>query len=198
MGKDYNIQDFAYNGKYSKYFWDASINANASIVNGLANCTTFAYGLAKMWGLGAPVKRISDAKNWHKNVSDDWEVLDYAKENVRHGDILEWESNHVAVAEDNNYVHASWYTGEHGAAYYDGVYDTRNNIHSLQELSNFMIENYPYRFYHYVTISQENKSVGGVEPRYILRKKNSDTDIEKIKKSIDEINAALISIKEAL
>lgn len=194
MVKDYELKDLTINGKYSKYFWDSAINPNASIVNGLSNCTTLCYGLALLKGLGAPVKQIRDAKNWHKNISDDWEVLDYSRDILREGDIVEWSENHVAIMEDKNTVSASWYTGINGKSTIDGHYDTREGINSLQELSDMMSTSWPYRFYHRVSIEQECKGVGGGNPKYILRKKdNSDID-----EKLDEIIELIREIQEVI
>lgn len=196
MVKDFKIDTVKYGGKYSKYFWDLTVNPNATLANCLANCTTAVYGMCLACGLGAPVTRISDARNWHKNLASDWEALTYSRDAVREGDIIEWDTNHVALVKDRNTIYASWYTGDHGKAYYDGGYDKRS-FSSLQETSNWMVENYPYRFFHEASIEQEIRSLGDEQPTLILRKKSSG-DYTEIKKALTEIEASIEKIKEAL
>ena len=197
MVKDFNIETVSINGKYSKFFWDYDVNKNATLANCLANCTTFVYGACIAAGLGAPVSAIRDAKNWHKNLSSDWEAIEYSREIVRDGDIIEWAVNHVALALDKTTIAASWYTGMHGKAYYDGKYDTRD-FSTLQETNDWMISNYPYRFCHQCSLEQEIKSLGDAQPTYILRRKNSSGDYKEIKNALTEIEKSIEKIKEAL
>lgn len=196
MVKDFNIDTVAIDGKYSKFFWDYNINKNATIANALANCTTLVYGACIAAGLGAPVSTIRDARNWHKNLTENWEVIPYSRKSVKENDILEWTTNHVAIAIDGNNVTASWYTGMNGKAY-DGEEYSKRDFSSLKDLSNWMKENYPYRFCHTCTVEQEIKSLGNVEPAYILRRKSSGGNKE-IKEALDEISKAIEKIKEAV
>lgn len=197
MVKDFNLDTVAIDGKYSKYFWDYDFNKNATLANCLANCTTLAYGVCLAAGLGAPVTVIRDAKNWHKNLSSDWEAIEYSREIVREGDIVEWAVNHVAVALDRNNVVASWYTGMNGKAY-DGDSYSKRDFSSLQETNDWMIKNYPYRFCHQCSIEQEIKSLGDAQPTWILRKKGASGDYKEIKEALTKIEKSLEKIKEAL
>lgn len=191
----YNSEALQYGGQFNKYFWDPKVNPNASVVNGLSNCTTLTYGLCLLRGLGAPVTRIGDGGNWHNLLSSDWECYAYRKEDVKKNDILEWDG-HVALVDDiemgEPYVHCSWYTGQHGVSRYDGKWDTRP-YSSMKELSDAMQE-WPYRFYHYVSVTKENSGVRG-EPKYILRKKGSSGDV---KEKLDEIIRLIEEIKEEI
>lgn len=174
----HSTQDFIYHGIFDNFFWNKELNPNATVPNGLANCTTMAYGLTIMEAIGdvdafRPVSRIASAMYWHKYLINGWTFIPYDREKVNVGDIIEWVDHcHVAkvIARngDKMIVGSSFYTGEHGKAYYDGGYDTRS-FSSLEELSDFMYENYPWRFYHEQTIEDESRSVGG-EPQYILVK----------------------------
>lgn len=190
MAKGYNSDDLKIDGKYGKYFWDRTINPNASVQNGLSNCTTLTYGLCKLRGLGAPVSTIRNAGNWYKNLNADWEYMPYDRTELRKNDIVEW-SNHVVLMEDHDYCHCSWYTGCHGKSVYEGSWDTRP-YNSLEELCSAM-QAWPYRFYHYTTIEQEIKGAGS-EPLRILRKKEHSD----ITKQLDEIIALIEEIKEEL
>lgn len=171
MGK-YSIEDFAFNGKYHNYCWNYSYNPNATIENGLANCTTMAIAFSYIHNLPYPVTRIGSASVWHRLLTNGWTYKPYGSVQIKKGDILEWVGNvHVAtvidIKEGEPYLGCSWYTGEHGVATIDGKYDTRDSIHSLEQLSDFMVSNYPYRFYHEATIYDESNLVGGL-PDYVL------------------------------
>ena len=168
----YSLNDLSYSGKYSRYFWDKNYNPNADITNGLANCTTFVFGdCIRESEYLRPVSVIKSASVWDKYLINGWECRDFDKTQLKVGDILQWVNKcHVArVADIINgtvFVSASWYTGEHGKSIYNGKYDTRNSIHSLEELSDFMIRNYPTRFYHYWTLEEEMQGVGGTPEHY--------------------------------
>lgn len=163
-----------YNGSAHKYYWDIDNNIEATITAGLADCTTYVRGRAMEIGLPCPMNQKGDASTWHNKLINNWKYFKYSKNDVQPGDIIEWSNgnNHVAFVEDVKdnkiYVSASWYTGENGKSYIDGKYDKRTSIKSLQELSDLMIKKWPYRFFHYCTIEEENKGVGG-EPTYIIR-----------------------------
>lgn len=171
-------EDFVYNGIYHNYFWNKQYNPNATVDNGLANCTTMAYGLCLMEAIGSiesarPVSRIVSANNWHKVLINGWSFIPFDKSKIHVGDILEWvDGCHVAKVidktDDTFIVGSSFYTGEHGVAYYNGTYDTRP-FKDLQELSRFMIENYPFRLYHECTIEEEIQYIKKL-PTYILVK----------------------------
>ena len=190
--KDFNENNIKYNGYFHQFFWDKGVNPNATIENGLANCTTFVYGVCKAIGLGAPVSRIVDARNWHKYLNSGWIAIPYDRAAVRENDIIEWDANHVGIAESRDRIASSWYTGMHGKAYFDGKYDTRS-FSSLKEMSEWMVANYHYRFFHKVSIEQEIKSIGA-EPTWILRKETGGEIPEKL----DEIISLIEEIKEVL
>lgn len=169
MGK-FNIEDFSFGGRFHDYCWNPSYNPNATIENGLANCTTMSFAFSLILHFPTPVKRIVSAGNWHRVLDNDYTYYPYGTCQIKVGDILEW-SDHVAtvieIKEGEPIVGSSWYTGEHGKSIYDGKYDTRN-FSSLKELSDFMIQNYPYRFYHECSLYDESNMVGGL-PLYVLK-----------------------------
>lgn len=166
--RELSIQSIRYGGEYSAFFW-SELNPNATIENGLANCTTFVYGDCLIDGF-KPVSIIKSASDWHTVFNG--EILSYKPENVRVGDIIEWKRKcHVArvfkIENGKIYVRGSFYTGMHGKSIYEGEYDTRN-FSSLKEMSDWFVNNYPYRFYHEADIEKESLWVGGT-PDYILR-----------------------------
>jgi hypothetical protein len=166
-----NIDDLRYGAKYHDYFWNTEYNPNATVRNGLANCTTLVVGLTYAFELPYPVSSIPNANNFHANLINGWKYTNFDKSKLKVGDIIEWTSNcHVCTVADIIdgviYVHSSWYTGEHGRSTWDGKFDTRYSIHSLKELSDFMFNNYPYRTYHYTDLDTECQQVGG-DPQYI-------------------------------
>ena len=157
----YTIDEIKFGGRYHPFFW-GDMNPNATISNGIANCTTFTYGdcLVDGW---TPVSRIVNANNWHSVANG--EVIPFDITLVEEGDVLEWVSGcHVAkvdrIENGKIYLNCSWYTGVHGVAVYNGSWDTRP-FSSLQELSDFMFANYPTRAYHNWNFEQECKGVGG-------------------------------------
>lgn len=177
-----NRIDFTYNGKYSLFFWDKNFNKNADIENGLANCTTMAIGLCLLENNPYPVSRIASASRWHEVLINDWKCIPFDYSQVKVGDIIQWVSKgHVCkvsrISDGRIYIRGSYYTGEHGVAYYNGGYDTRH-FNSLEELSNFMYNNYPERFYHEWTLDKEIQYVGG-EPEHILVLPNTLIPVEK-------------------
>lgn len=153
----------------NKYYWQLLINPNATVQNGLANCTTFVYGAIKEDGHLPPVVQIVNANKWHENLTNGWMLKQYDESILDVGDVIQWVSKcHVAVVSDKDKnISGSYYTGEHGKAYYDGKFDTRN-FNSLEELSHFMIMNYPKRFFHHWSIETESEWVGG-DPEHILK-----------------------------
>lgn len=167
----YKLEDFAYGGKYHDYCWNVLYNPNATVENGLANCTTMAVALSYVTKKPYPVTRIVSASNWHKVLTNGWTAKPYGSCEIKVGDIIEWDEHvHVAtviaIQEGEPLLGCSWYTGEHGVAVYDGTYDTRH-FYSLKELSDFMVSKYPYRFYHECTLYDESNRVGGL-PDYVL------------------------------
>ena len=168
----YNINDFRIDGKFSDWFWNTQYNPNATIGNGLANCTTMAVGFTYINNLPYPVSSIPNASSFHTRLINGWTYTKFDRSKAKVGDIIEWTSNcHVCTIADIKdgviYVHSSWYTGEHGRSVWNGHFDTRYSINSLQELSDFMCNNYPYRTYHYTDLDTECNEVGG-EPQYLL------------------------------
>lgn len=170
----YTRNGIEYGGTYSQYYWNSSINPNATFQLCLANCTTYAYGRVKEEGLPAPVTRIRDADLWHTvvNTSAGWSLLSYTQGMTLYpGDIVEWAAMHVAVVETtgtNPTVSGSWYTDDNGTAY--GTRSTSVMGSTLQSVSNWMIANYPYRFFHSNTLTTENSNAGGGPyPVYVLR-----------------------------
>lgn len=169
----YTVNDLAYNGKYHKQFWDKAFNPNADIENGLANCTTAVIGFCLVENDPYPVSMIKTASKWDEVLINDWKEIPFDPETVRIGDIIQWkEKCHVAKVADiidgKIYINGSFYTGDHGKAYYDNDYDSRS-FKSLAELSDFMIRNYPERFYHFWSLEKESSLVGGSPEKIFVR-----------------------------
>lgn len=164
----YSLNDLKYGGKCHAFFW-GDLNPNATISNGLANCTTLAYGDCMLDGW-QPVSKIVNANKWHNYALGT--VLPFDRNSIQKGDVLEWINGcHVAKVdsvEDGIMLNCSWYTGEHGVAVWNGSFDTRH-FESLQQMSDFFITNYPTRFYHYWSLDDECRGVGD-EPQYIIRR----------------------------
>lgn len=185
-----SIKGLEYGGKYYKYFWDLGVNPLATIENCLPNCTAFVIGDILNDGLPIPVSRIGNANTWHLNLTNGWTLKEFEADKVQVGDILEWTKGcHVARVskiEDNKiYISGSFYTGIHGKAMYDGGFDTRDGLNSLKEVSDFMLTNYPTRFFHFWELENENSWVGDT-PRYILRQPQN---VEPVKRdeSVNQI-----------
>lgn len=167
-----------YGGSASSYYW-SSANPGATYSNCLANCTTLAYGRVLEEGCRAPVSSFIDAGNWHTVVANGWIAHSYSNyvSNIKPGDIIEWPG-HVAVVETVSgstiYCSSSLYTGDHGRAYWppdSSTYDTRSPSvmgSTLQDVSNWMIANYAWRFYEYVDSNTITNVRLGVQPTYIL------------------------------
>jgi len=167
----YQINDFAWNGKYHDYCWNRDYNPNATISNCLANCTTLAVAFSYILGTPYPVSTIRSASAWHNYLTNGWTYKNYDGD-VKVGDIIQWVSHcHVATVigfqDGEPLLACSWYTGEHGKSSWGGGYDPRDQFHTLQEVSDFMVNNYPYRFYHEATLAKEAEGSGGM-PEHIL------------------------------
>lgn len=168
----YQLKDFAYGGKYHDYAWNPKYNPNARITDCLANCTTLAVAFSYIHNLPYPVSYIASASNWHKVLTNGWEAKPLGSVKPKVGDIIQWvEHCHVAtvIAIDDGIpiLGCSWYTGEHGKSVINKKPDPRDQFSSMQEVSDFMIANYPFRFYHEVPISDEASMNGGM-PENIL------------------------------
>ena len=191
----FNISDLTITGTYSPCFWDKSLNPNATITDGLANCTTLTYGLTILYNRPLPVSRIVSAGQWHNYLINNWTCKKFDKSILKVGDIIEWSKYcHVATVDkivgDKVYLHCSWYTGENGKSTEGKDYATREHIKTLQELSDIMSTKYSYRFYHYCTLEEESEMVKG-EPEYIL-----SMPLERVFKPVGEdktVNQVFIS-----
>lgn len=166
------------------YYWDIKVNPGASVANGLPDCTTFAYGCVLENGQLPPVYRFGSAGSWHTFLTNGWIAVPYKeyRENIKEGDIIEWsKGNHVAVVSSvlrGIKVSGSFYTGIHGKAYYDGKYDTREGINSLQQLGDYFYNKYQYRFFHNTTVEEESKWCG-YDPDYVLVSPTLIAPVEK-------------------
>lgn len=169
---EYKLEELVYGGRYHEQFWNEKNNPNATLPNALPNCTTAVYGFCLAENHPVPVAPITNASTWHKHLINGYKAIPFDRTKVKEGDIVEWaEKCHVAkvsgIKDGIIYVNASFYTGEHGRAVYNGAFDTRDVFTSKQELSDFMSEKYPTRFYHNWTLDKESSAVGG-EPDFIL------------------------------
>ncbi len=169
----YNIQDLGWYGKYHDCFFDPKKNPSAYKTICIANCTGGVLGYCLIEGDPFPVTELRNANVWHNYINKGhYSLTTYAKSKLKKGDVIEWANKcHVVkvadVIDGQVYVHSSWYTGEHGKSVYNGGFDTRNSFNSMEEWANWCLKNYPYRYYHYCTIEEEIKGVGGT-PEYIL------------------------------
>ena len=189
----FTLDEIKYGGKYHPFFWE-DMNPYASIQNGLGNCTNMTYGDCLIDGW-TPITKAPNANNWHLYANG--EVIPFDISLVKVGDVIEWvEGCHVARVDEiingMPYLNCSWYTGIHGVAKYDGEWDKRP-FTSMQQLSDFMVNNYPTRMYHHWSLERENSGVGA-SPRYIIRRPNvikadgEDKAIDQIKVLTNEQN----------
>ena len=174
----------------NKYYWDINLNPYASILNGLADCTCYTYGAVIEEGHRPVVSRVCNADNFHKYLINGWSYIDYDESKLEKGDIIEWSKKcHVAVFDGNN-ISGSFYTGMHGRAYYDGKFDARS-FSSLKEMSDWMIANYPTRFFHNWSIDKESSWVGS-KPDLILKHPlysvSENKSVDQIYVSADDMN----------
>lgn len=168
-----------YGGSAHIYYWDPSRNPGASYENCMANCTTYAYGRILEAGDPAPISGWYSAAAWHGNLINGWTYEAFDVNNCRVGDLVEWytsDRNHVAVIEyitaTTIYVSQSYYTGDHGQSYWQGDFDTRTAAvmgSTMQSVSNWMIANYPNRFFAYGAVTDAYNAM----PDLILRNPNS-------------------------
>ena len=192
----YTINDLIYGGKYTDQFWNKSYNPNADIENGLANCTTFVIGACLVEGDPYPVSYIAPASRWDEVLINDWYSVPFDANKVKSGDIIEWKDKcHVAKVSDVRdgviYVNASYYTGEHGVAYYHGSYDTRS-FKTLKEMSAWMVANYPERFYHNWSLEKESRMVGGSPDKILVRPQTVKTvEIDPTKNQVETTDNTL-------
>lgn len=135
-----NRSGIEYGGSSHNYFWNRNYNPNATSENCLANCTTYAYGRILEAGDLAPVSVIRNANLWHTVLTNGWTAIPFNPADCEPGDLLEWSgnNNHVAVVE---YING---TTVH---YSQSSYTNRNTSWSLQAISDWMIANYPNRFF---------------------------------------------------
>jgi len=193
---EYKIDDLVYGAKYHDSFWSTK-NIFVSISNCLANCTCMVYGDCLATDTPVPIARSCNANNFHNNLANGWSCIDFDLSKIAVGDIIEWTNGcHVArvskIVDGVVYVNASWYTGIHGVAVYDGHWDTRP-FNSLEEVSDFMSTHYPTRFYHCWDLDREIKGIG-YQPRYILKQPNmiaadgEDKSVDQIYVSTNEQN----------
>ena len=180
-----NRNGLEYGGTAHDYYWNVTYNPDARYSTCLADCTCLAYGRPLEEGCRPPVTSTStnplpDALNWHARLTNGWTAEDYDTylPNIKPGDIIEFQSgNHAIVVErvigSNVYCSSSLYTGNNGSAYGpDGKYSKRTSDvmgSTLQDVSNWMITNYPDRFYYYGTVTQiKNKWTNIGDPDYVL------------------------------
>lgn len=181
---DLTIDKIKYGGLYHYFFWDPAFNPLATIENCLANCTCFILGDCGVTGTARPVSKAVGASHWHEYVANDWKATPFESSKIKVGDIIEWDNNpHVArvfkIENGIPWVRGSFYTGENGVSILsDGNYDSRTSFGSLEEVSDFMIKNYPSRFYHEWPLDKESRKVGS-DPNYILVMPNTINPVER-------------------
>ena len=184
-----NRYGIEYGGTAHDYYWNISYNPDARFSSCLADCTCLAYGRCLEEGCRGPVPYSSEwslpsASSWHSRLTNGWIAKTYSVyyASAKPGDIVEWSSgNHVAVIEAVSggtlYVSSSLYTGDNGSAYAipgdpSSGYSQRTHAtmgNTLQDVSNWMIANYEWRFYEYRTADFiSNTRLGGTQPDYIL------------------------------
>lgn len=166
-----------YGSSGNNYYWNINNNAGATRRLCLANCTTFAYGRMLEAGCLPPVPYgFPDAMYWHNNLINGWTYVAYSFNAVEIGDILEWnwynsgagyQENHVAVVEkiENGTIYVS-----------ESYYTNRDETLTLQQISNWMIANYPNRFFNYGSMYSAYNDV----PDLILKNPTSFTGSKKL------------------
>lgn len=196
---DLSIDKIKYGGQYHYFFWDPAFNPLATLENCLGNCTCFVIGDCGVTGTPRPVSRVVGAQDWDKYLTNEWRCIDYNPSQVKVGDIIQWVAHrHVArvfkVVNGVPWVRGSYYTGEHGVSTLsDGSFDTRSSFNSMQDFSNFMVQNYPSRFYHEYPLDEESKRVGG-NPEHILVMPNTITPVER-DENVDQIRTTDVTLR---
>lgn len=180
---DLTINKIKYGGLYHYFFWDPNFNSLATVENCMANCTCFVLGDCGVTGSPRPVSTAVGAARWHEYVANGWKAIPFDRSKIKVGDIIEWTQNaHVArvfkIEDGTPWVRASFYTGEHGVSVYDGHYDTRTSFSTTEQVSDFMVKNYPARFYHENTLEKECRMVN-CQPAYILSMPNTINPVER-------------------
>lgn len=175
-----------YGGIAHNYYWNPAYNPDARYSSCLADCTCLAYGRCLEEGCRGPVPYTANwslpaANSWHSRLTNDWTYDSFSsyRSSIKPGDIIEWVSGwHVAVVESvvgsTIYCSSSLYTGDHGRAFWpvnSTNYDTRTPGvmgSTMQDVSNWMLANYSWRFYEYVTVDTISNVRLGVQPDYVL------------------------------
>lgn len=184
---DLTIDKIKYGGLYHYFFWDPAFNPLATLENCLANCTCFVLGDCGVTGTAKPVSRAVGAAHWHEYLTNGWTLSNFESfdsPKIRVGDIIEWTGvPHVArvfkIENGIPWVRGSFYTGENGVSTLpDGSYDTRKSFSTMQQFSDFVIKNYPSRFYHEWPLEKESRKVGA-NPTFILHMPNTIAPVER-------------------
>lgn len=151
------------------YYWNKTYNIYGDIANGLADCTCYVYGAIIEEGHKPPLSTTRNANTFHLSLINGWNYrIPFDKNKLEPGDIIQWVAKcHVAIYTGSGNISGSFYTGMHGRAYWNGKFDIRT-FSSLQEMSDWMVTNYPTRFFHNWPIETENSWVGGA-PEYIIK-----------------------------
>lgn len=152
------------------YYWNRSINPNATIDLCLPNCTTYSYGRVLEGGFSTPpVTVIRNANQWHNyvNTAGGWTLINFTDASqLQPGDILEWSGNDVCVCEyvngDEIYLSGSFYT------------ERPQTFGSLQEVSDWG-QTLGYRWFHYWPLSSYYRAGIG-SPTHIIRNTSEDPD----------------------
>ena len=189
---EFERKDLAYGGKYHSYGWTKEYNKNATVADCIPDCTTLVIMVCWIFGLPLPVGSIPSASEWHLHLINGWKKRSFDRNSLKRGDIIQWVNRcHVAIVDkvENGqiFLHCSWYTGQNGKAKIDEhTFDPRTQFSSTQEVNDFMLANYSYRFYHYCTLDDEIKGAGG-EPENVLY---LATVVEPVEEngSVDQIN----------
>ena len=174
-----------YGGTESSYYWNSADNPYAYPNICLANCTCYAYGRLAEAGSTPPIDvaaAIADLGGlpsawqwqWYPNLSDGWKAYPFVGKPraLAPGDLVIWSDNvngnsrnHVAVIE-SVISNRKWMVSE--SLYTDS---TTRNTGNFQLISDWMIANYPSRFFNYRTLDLDAASpswYGEQWPDYVL------------------------------
>ena len=175
-----------YGGTAHDFYWNISYNPDARYSTCLADCTCLAYGRCLEEGCRGPVPysyewSLPGANSWHNKLINGWTAESWStyRNSVKPGDIIEWvEGYHVAVVEavsgSTIYCSSSLYTGDHGRAFWpvgSGNFDTRTPGvmgSTMQDVSTWMLANYSWRFYEYVTVDTLSNVRLADQPDWVL------------------------------